>query len=65
MSELLRAEEVAARLRISRAQVYAMASRGELPVIRLGEHAVRFPADALQAWLAKQITGGADLVATR
>ena len=55
MTEFLRIGEVARQLRISRAQAYAMARRGELPVIRFGDHAIRVPADRLDAWLRERI----------
>lgn len=45
---LLRPIEAAEMLGLSRAQVYALCSRGELPSIRLGT-SVRLPADAVLA----------------
>jgi len=47
---LLRIEEAAKVLRLSRAKAYSMAQRGELPVVRIGR-AVRVPAAALQRWV--------------
>ncbi len=47
---LLRVEEAAKLLRLSRAKAYTMAQRGEIPVVRLGR-AVRVPAAALQRWI--------------
>ena len=58
MVDLLRAEEVAIRLRVSRAQVYVMAQRGEIPCVKFGDRAIRFPADKLEAWLAGRMQGG-------
>lgn len=55
MKVLLRAEEVAERLRISRPQVYAMAQRNEIPCVRFGRGAIRFPADEIDAWLVQRI----------
>ena len=58
VTQLLTATEAAERLRVSRSMVYLLAQRGTLPCARFGEHAVRFPADALERWLAEQVQGG-------
>ncbi len=51
---LLRAEEVASLLRITRKAVYSMVDRGEIPgVTKIGRR-VRFQRDALLAWLTRQ-----------
>lgn len=51
---LLRAEEVAGLLRVTRKAVYSMVDRGELPgVTKIGRR-VRFQRDALLAWLNRQ-----------
>jgi len=50
----LRAEEVAKRLQISRAQAYMLIRRGQIPSIRLGR-SVRVPEAALDAWIAEQL----------
>jgi excisionase family DNA binding protein len=47
---LLRADEVARRLSLSRAQIYLMMASGELPTLRQGR-AVRVPARALEQWV--------------
>ncbi|MCA9696016.1 MAG: helix-turn-helix domain-containing protein [Myxococcales bacterium] len=48
---LLRAEEVAALIRVSRQAVYIMVDRGEIPgVTKLGRR-LRFRRDAIEAWL--------------
>lgn len=52
---LLRADEVAMRWRISRAQVYAMAKEGRLPCVKFGDRAIRFPEDQVEQWLEGQI----------
>ncbi len=49
---LLRTEEVAALLGISRAWVYELVRRGEIPYVKMGKRAVRFPAEELEAWVA-------------
>lgn len=50
--KLLRMPQVAQLLSLSRSQVYALASRGEIPTIRLGS-SLRVPADALNEWIAR------------
>ncbi len=52
---LLRIDAAAARLAISRATLYRMIQRGEIPTIRIGS-AVRVPVTALERWLAAQST---------
>lgn len=58
MSELWRAKQTAKFLDMSVSQIYAMANRGELPSVRFGPHAVRFPADLIREWLEKRIMVG-------
>ena len=50
---LLRPEEVAAALGISRARVYELLASGSLPSVRIGRSR-RIPLDALRAWVAAQ-----------
>ena len=50
---LLRVDEVAAFLRMSRTTVYRMAAEGTLPSVRLG-FSRRFSAAAIEAWLAER-----------
>ena len=50
---LLRCEEVAKRLGLCRAKVYAMAASGELPTVRVGR-SVRIPVKALELWVERQ-----------
>jgi excisionase family DNA binding protein len=50
---LLRIDAAADRLSISRATLYRMIQRGEIPVVRIGS-AVRIPVSALDRWLAAQ-----------
>jgi excisionase family DNA binding protein len=52
--ELLRAAEVAARLKISKSQAYALMQKNELPVVRLGR-CVRVSAKALDRWIEAQL----------
>lgn len=47
---LLTVEETAKLLKIGRGSAYAMAAKGELPVVRLGR-SVRVRRDKLTAWL--------------
>ena len=49
---LLRVEEVAAKLRLSRTTVYRMAAEGKLPSIRIA-FSRRFSPSAIDAWLAE------------
>ena len=52
---MLRAEEVAERLNLSRSAVYAMARKGGWPwVRRLPSGSVRFSERGLERWLARQ-----------
>lgn len=53
---LLRVEVAAERLAVSRATLYRLIQRGELPTIRIGS-AVRVPVSAIERWLADQIAG--------
>ncbi len=53
LPDFLKAEEVAALLRIDRKTVYEAAKRHEIPgVIRLGR-VLRFRRDAVLAWMAQ------------
>lgn len=56
---LLTAEEVAAALQLSRAGVYALARRGELPAVRIGA-SVRFRPAAVVEWLMSREAKGDD-----
>jgi excisionase family DNA binding protein len=47
---LLDADEAASALSLSRAKVFAMASRGEIPSVRIGR-SLRIPRDPLVAWV--------------
>jgi len=47
---LLTIPEAARLLRVSRAQAYQLAARGDLPVVRIGR-SVRVRADRLERWL--------------
>jgi excisionase family DNA binding protein len=55
MQRLLKASEVAARTGLPVSTVYALAVRGEVPCIRLGDRAVRFPEETIEAWLKSRI----------
>lgn len=55
---LLEAGEVAELLGVPPTFVYALARRGELPVVRVGERYVRFRAEALEQWIAAQESVG-------
>lgn len=49
-----RADDVALILGVPRTFVYALARRGELPTVPVGERYVRFRAQALERWIACQ-----------
>jgi excisionase family DNA binding protein len=55
---LLAAEDVAELLGVPRTFVYALARRGDLPAVRVGERYVRFRMEALEQWIAGQETSG-------
>lgn len=48
---LLKAEQVAEILQISKAQVYALAADGTLPNVRFGPKCIRFPQEKLREWV--------------
>jgi excisionase family DNA binding protein len=50
---LLTADELAARWRVRKSHIYAMAREGDLPHVRLGKY-VRFREQAVAAWLDEQ-----------
>ncbi len=51
---LLRPAEAGRLLAISRAKVYLMCAKGELPVVRVGK-AVRISLAGLRAWVSRQM----------
>jgi excisionase family DNA binding protein len=53
---LLTADDVAGVLGVPRTFVYALARRGELPTVRVGERYVRFRTQALDQWIEHQET---------
>ena len=55
---LMRAEEVARTLGLSRSKIYQMMSGGALPTVRVGR-AVRVPKAALRDWVAHHTTEAA------
>jgi excisionase family DNA binding protein len=50
---LLRPDEAARQLRLSRSKVYSMLKSGELPSVKMGR-SVRVPESALSCWLTSQ-----------
>jgi excisionase family DNA binding protein len=50
---LLTVREAQDVLSLGRSKLYELIASGELPVVRIGR-AVRLPARALEAWVAKQ-----------
>ena len=46
--------EAAAQLGIGRSKLYELLNSGALPTVRIGR-AVRIPASALEAWVARQV----------
>ncbi len=55
---LMRAEEVAHTLGLSRSKIYQMMSGGALPTVRVGR-AVRVPKAALRDWITHHTTEAA------
>ncbi len=55
---LLTADDVADVLGVPRTFVYALARRGVLPTVRVGERYVRFRTQALDAWIERQEING-------
>lgn len=53
---LLTAGDVAAILRVPRSLVYALARRGELPTVRIGDRYVRFRPETIESWLKERET---------
>jgi excisionase family DNA binding protein len=58
---LLRIDAAAARLAVSRATLYRMIQRRELPTVHIGS-AVRIPVSALERWLAAQSGSSGDVI---
>jgi excisionase family DNA binding protein len=56
IEKLLTVEDVAEAFQVSRSWVYAAASAGRLPAVRLGS-ALRFRQADLEKWLAKSVEG--------
>jgi excisionase family DNA binding protein len=56
---LLKARVVAELLDVSCETVLRWTRRGELPAVRLPGGQIRFPADALHAWITERRTGPA------
>jgi excisionase family DNA binding protein len=52
----LTAEDVAGLLGVRPAFVYALARRGDLPTVRVGERYIRFRAEALESWIVERET---------
>ena len=58
---LLTAREAARLLSITERTLYALTMpRGPIPVVRIGPRGVRFSADAIRRWIAKQEQVGAE-----
>lgn len=53
----LRMAEAAEVLGVSRSQLYVLAKRGDVPVVRIGS-SLRVPAAALDRWLEDRTRGG-------
>jgi len=51
--KLLKSQEVAEKLGVSKSYVYQLISNGELPVVRLGEKAIRIRPEDLDRFLEK------------
>jgi predicted DNA-binding transcriptional regulator AlpA len=51
---LLRARDAAALLAISERSLWSLQARGEIPVLRISEHCVRYRVADLEAWAARR-----------
>jgi excisionase family DNA binding protein len=51
---MLRPEEAADAIGVSRAKAYMLIASGELPAIKVGK-VLRVPVEALREWIARQI----------
>ncbi|MBA3639355.1 MAG: helix-turn-helix domain-containing protein [Acidobacteria bacterium] len=51
---LLKPQEAADQLRVSRAKTYELISSGQIPSIKVGS-SVRIPAGALREWISQQL----------
>lgn len=58
-TDLLKPIEAAAYLKISRAAIYALIQRGEIPYVRLSARTVRLSRSRLDGWLLEREQGGA------
>lgn len=58
-TELLRIEEAAEVLGISRRKAYEMAQRREIPTVRVGR-LLRVPADGLRDWIKERTVAAVD-----
>ena len=54
-TRLLKVDEAAERLRVSRMSLYRLLDRGELPSLHVGQRARRIPEDAVERYIAAQI----------
>jgi excisionase family DNA binding protein len=54
--KVLRMADAAKVLGISRSKIYALAARGDVPVVRIGG-SLRIPAAALDRWLDERTVG--------
>ena len=52
---LLTVKEVAARLRVSSATVYALCERGDLPYMRVSTHAIRIVEEDLRNFVGRAV----------
>lgn len=58
MSKVMRMPQVAGNTGLSRASIYAMIARGDFPrPIKLGERAVGWRSEEIDAWLAARPMG--------
>lgn len=55
---LLRPEEAAESIGISRAKAYELIARREIPSVKVGS-SLRVPVDSLKQWIAQQLKAGA------
>ena len=54
---LLKGNDVAERLNVSRSQAFSMMRNGEIPTVRFGNRCVRVRSEDLEAFISLNITG--------
>jgi excisionase family DNA binding protein len=59
---LLKPDEAATAMGISRSKAYALIARGDIPCVRVGS-SVRVPVDALRDWITRKLNANKETAA--